>query len=287
MTNYIGLAVLQRKHFHRTALVFGIMLVVISFTAKSSHRDNIVRLAKSPSPQLLLVPETLSDDAKLNNIVQSPLLQQVRQMSNFQELSVPSSQRCSDQFAMINHEALGLPEAVLKIAMRAYYHARNLGLDSRQLLTVVDYQKPSDQRRLFVFDLHQNKLLFDTYVSHGARSGRRFAKHFSNRIDSLESSLGVILTGKSYEGIMGYSMRLHGLEQKFNSNMFLRDVVMHPAKYATRYFIDKHHEAGKSFGCLAISKKVAKNLIDTIKDGTIIVNYFPSNSWLYHSRFLR
>ena len=259
----------------------------MGFTAESAHRIN-ERLGKQfPDPHLVFYPITLSDDAKLNNTFHSNIIMQASQFVNFTEIPVDSSARCSDQFAMINHAAMGLPESVLKVAMRAYQHARALGLDERRLLTVVDFQKPSNEKRLFVFDLKNNKLLFDTFVSHGAHTGQLYAKYFSNRVNSLESSLGVILTGKGYPGIMGYSMRLHGLEQRFNSNVFQREVVMHPATYTTRSFIRDHHEAGKSFGCLAISTKVAKRLINTIKNGTIIVDYFPSSQWLYHSRFLR
>lgn len=278
---------LQRKHYHLLGLLLGVVLIIIGFSAESAHRYHQKVSHPASVFHIVFNPMSLSDSAKLNNYLHSNIIEHASHLANYAEVKVDSSQRCSDSFAVLNHEALGLPEAVLKVAMRAYTHARHLGLDAKRLLTVVDFEKPSDEKRLFVFDLNNNKLLFDTFVSHGARSGRLYAKHFSNRIDSLESSLGVILTGKSYPGIMGYSMRLHGLEQQFNSNIFQREVVMHPAKYTTRNFILSHHEAGKSFGCLAISTKVAKRLINTIKDGTIIVDYFPSNHWLYHSRFLR
>lgn len=283
----MGQWALQRKHYHILGLLLGIILIIMGFTAESAHRSHERFSQHHSTPQIAFYPVTLSDNAKLNNTIHSKIIMHASGMLNFSEIHVGSAGRCSDQFALINHAAMGLPESVLKVAMRAYLHARGLGLDARRLLTVVDFQKPSDEKRLFVFDLKSNKLLFDTFVSHGARTGKLYAKYFSNRVNSLESSLGVILTGKGYPGIMGYSMRLHGLEQRFNSNVFQREVVMHPAPYTTRSFIRDHHEAGKSFGCLAISTKVAKRLINTIKGGTIIVDYFPSSRWLYHSRFLR
>lgn len=283
----MGYLALQRKHYHILGLLLGVILIIMGLTVASVHHSG-AKLSQPPStPYLVFYPVTLSDSAKLKNTFDSNVILHASEMFNFSEIHVGRAERCSDQFALINHAAMGLPESVLKVGMRAYEHARHLGLDSKRLLTIVDFQKPSDEKRLFVFDLKTDKLLFDTFVSHGARSGKLYAKHFSNRVNSLESSLGVILTGKGYPGIMGYSMRLHGLEQRFNSNVFQREVVMHPASYTTKSFILDHHEAGKSFGCLAISTKVANRLINTIKGGTIIVDYFPSSRWLYHSRFLR
>ncbi len=279
---------MQRKHFHLLGIAIGISLIVLSFTVKSfSHNSSAINLSTPAAPVLNLYPSSLTDQAKLNNVFQSPIVTMATQLPDFAVVPVDTKQRCSAQFAYINHEALGLPEPVLNIALKAYHHARLLGLDAKHLLTVVDYQKPSNEKRLFVFDLNSNKLLFDTYVAHGARTGKLYAKHFSNRVNSYESSLGVILTGKTYEGIEGYSMRLHGLEKAFNSNVFKRNVVMHPADYVSKRFVISHHQAGKSFGCLAVSRKIAKNLINTIKNGTIIVNYFPNSRWLYHSRFLQ
>lgn len=279
---------MQRKHFHIGGLIIGVALILLSFTVKSfSHADQTASLQLPGAPQVNFYPQSLTDQAKLNNEFNANILYSAAQHLNFKQVRVGANKRCSAQFAYINHEALGLPEFVLKVAMKAYHHARVLGMDAKQLLTVVDYQLPSNRKRLFVFDLNTNKLLYDTYVAHGARTGALYAKYFSNRVNSHESSLGVILTGKVYEGIAGFSMRLHGLESKFNSNVFKRDVVMHPASYATHNFVESHHQTGKSYGCLAVSKKLAKGLINTIKNGTIIVNYFPSKKWLYHSKFLR
>jgi hypothetical protein len=277
---------LHRKFARNTLviLLLASLLIVIGwsiFAHKSAAPPRVI--ANTP----YLVTESLDDQAKLANIQTAPILAYAAMQPNYSRFSVLSSQRCSDTFALINHAALGLPQGVIATAMKAYHHARERGLDKRGLLTVVDFNKPSDERRLWVFDLNTNKLLFDTYVSHGAHSGALYAKYFSNRINSYESSIGVILTGKPYEGIEGYSMRLHGLEKHFNSNVFKREVVLHPAAYVNRDFIRLHHEAGKSFGCLAVGRKVATRLINTIKNGTIVVDYYPSHKWLYHSKYLQ
>ncbi len=237
--------------------------------------------------QPLMFPLCLSDNAKFNNYYLSKPLITAVQQPNFSIIKVSSHSRCSAQFSLINFAAKDLPGHIIKLAMRAYHHARLLGYDRKQLLTIVDYVKPSNKDRLWVFDLNTDKLLFHTLVSHGAASGKRFARHFSNVINSHKSSLGVILTGKRYPGIAGYSLRLHGLEKGINNNLFVREIVMHPASYVSHKFADKYHEVGKSDGCLAVSRRIASRLINTIKGGTIIFSYFPNKMWLQNSHFLQ
>ena len=236
--------------------------------------------------QPLMFPSCLSDSGKLSNFYLSKLLTTAVQQPNFSVAKTLRYSQCSAQFALINFAAKDLPGRIIKLAMRAYHHARILGYDRKQLLTIVDYVKPSNEDRLWVFDLNTNKLLFHTLVSHGAASGKRFARHFSNVINSHKSSLGVILTGKRYPGIAGYSLRLHGLEQGFNNNLFIREIVMHPATYVSHELANKYREVGKSDGCFAVSQRVAHRLINTIKNGTIIFSYFPDKIWLRNSRFL-
>ena|GEM_PF-1612244 len=269
-------------------LIVAFMVFARSFTTKV-HGLNFwsTRPTEKSFPlQPLLFSSCLSDNGKLHNYYMSQILLKATQQANFSILKTEPHSQCSAQFALINFAAYDLPAKIIKTALHAYHHARILGYDRKQLLTIVDYVKPSNENRLWVFDLNTDKLLFHTLVSHGAASGRRYARHFSNLINSHESSIGVILTGKRYPGIDGYSLRLHGLETGFNNNMFVRDIVMHPAKYVSRAFAKKYDEVGKSDGCFAISRSVAHRLINTIKNGTIVVSYFPNKSWLLHSNFL-
>ena len=201
-------------------------------------------------------------------------------------LTIIPHEQSSDQLALINHAAYNIPYQAVRTAFKAYEHAKMLGYDKQHILTIVDYALPSDHKRLIVLDAQHEKLLFDTYVSHGTHSGDRYARHFSNKDNSHESSLGVLVTGKPYEGLLGYSLRLRGLEKRFNSNVYERDIVVHPATYVGKKIATKFHEVGKSFGCLAVNSKIAPHLINLIKSGTIIVNYYPSQPWLTHSRFL-
>jgi hypothetical protein len=153
-------------------------------------------------------------------------------------------------------------------------------------LTLIDYSLPSNQKRLWIFDLTHNNLLYHTYVSHGIKSGIGAPHFFSNIVKSKTSSIGVFETGKSYYGRDGLSLRLMGLEKHVNDNAAQRAVVIHSAWYVNEDFIRKYGRAGRSWGCPAIPSDQITSVIDTIKDQSLLVIYYPSNQWLYTSHFL-
>ena len=154
------------------------------------------------------------------------------------------------------------------------------------ILTVIDYSRPSNTKRLWVFDLNKNKILFHTYVSHGITSGTLFTNQFSNRNNSKASSLGVYKTDKAYYGRHGLSLKLAGLERGFNDRAFGRAIVMHSAWYMDEKFIKKYGRPGRSWGCPAIPIALKKPLINTIKDNALLVAYYPGEQWILHSKYL-
>ena len=81
----------------------------------------------------------------------------------------------------------------------------------RDVLTLIDFSRPSTEKRLFVFDMKQRRLLFSSVVSHGKNSGDKYATSFSNEYGSYKSSLGFYLTETTYQGRNGYSLILNGL----------------------------------------------------------------------------
>ncbi len=177
------------------------------------------------------------------------------------------------------------PQAV-KLGLEAYDKARQQGLDSQQILTIVDYSQPSTDPRMVVYDLKSNTVLFDTLVAHGSNSGDNMADSFSDDPSSHKSSLGLFVTGETYMGHHGYSLHLQGLEKGFNDKAASREIVVHAANYVGPQFAAEHGRLGRSWGCFAVSPQVVKPIINTIKDGTLIFAYYPDHNWISHSSYL-
>jgi hypothetical protein len=186
----------------------------------------------------------------------------------------------------IHAQADNLNIKVLKLSLVAYLKARELGMDKKEVLTVVDYSKPSDEKRLWVLDLKNSKVLYNVYVSHGKNSGLVTPTSFSNQPESLKSSLGVFVTDKTYFGGKGYSLRIKGLEPNINDNAYDRSIVFHGAAYVSPEIANSSGRVGRSFGCFAVSNQVVKPLIDTIKNDTVVFAYYPDQNWLQHSNFI-
>ena len=180
----------------------------------------------------------------------------------------------------------GINPKVLRLGLRAYSNARKKGVAKRPILTIVDYTKPSTARRLWVLDLRRHRVLFNDYVTHGKNSGGKYAKSFSNALGSLKSSLGVFLTESTYQGKHGYSLKIRGLDKRFNNKAEERSVVFHKSNYATERYLKQRGQLGRSWGCFAVSPKIASSLISTIKDGSLVFAYYPDPSWLRTSKFL-
>lgn len=187
----------------------------------------------------------------------------------------------------LHAQAPNISPTVMAKAIRAYYHVRQRHLTDKSVVTVADYSLPSTKKRLAVVDLRSIKVLFYTYVAHGKGSGEKYATHFSNKPGTEASSLGVYLTGKTYYGEHGYSLRLKGLNPKFNGAAYRRDIVMHSAWYVNPAFARKHGRMGRSWGCFALSKKVEADIVKRIRGGTVLLAYYPDPKWLHTSPFLR
>ncbi|MCL9774255.1 murein L,D-transpeptidase catalytic domain family protein [Vibrio methylphosphonaticus] len=140
----------------------------------------------------------------------------------------------------------------------------------KPLLTIIDYSKPSTDKRFYVIDLAKKSLVYNTYVSHGVNSGAKQATAFSNVINSRKTSLGTFVTDTTYYGSNGYSLRLDGLSRGVNDNARERYIVVHGADYANESFIKKNGYLGRSWGCPALPQSVSKEIIDTIKGGSVI-----------------
>lgn len=179
-----------------------------------------------------------------------------------------------------------LEEAVLNKALTAFNNAIAAGITDSQILTIIDYSKASSEPRLWVFDLANSELLYEELVAHGRGSGDNYAKNFSNTPESYQSSLGLFITEDTYQGRNGYSLRMEGLEQGFNHLAKNRAIVIHGANYVNESFVEKNGRLGRSHGCPAVGMDVNKELINTIKGGSLVFAYYPHKDWLAESEFL-
>lgn len=165
---------------------------------------------------------------------------------------------------------------VFRKALIGYYNLLEDGeLDNKNLLTVIDFSLPSDQKRLWVINLKERQLLFNDLVAHGRNSGNIMAENFSNVNESHMSSQGFYTTGNTYFGKHGLSLRLNGMEKEINDNAFSRAIVMHGADYVSEDFIKAHGRLGRSYGCPSVSQAISKEVINTIKNKTCLFIYSP------------
>ena len=181
----------------------------------------------------------------------------------------------------------GISADVLTLAVGAVSCAVNAGaIEKPKTLTVIDYSRPSTEQRLWVFDTATGQLLFKELVAHGRNTGENLATSFSDALNSRQSSLGLFVTGDTYVGSNGYSLRLDGLEPGFNAHARERAIVMHGAPYVNTAFAKQQGRIGRSWGCPALSEGIARNVIDTVRGGGVIFSYYPDSNWLHNSRFL-
>ncbi len=185
-------------------------------------------------------------------------------------------------------DVAGLSEKAFRFALLGMEKLRQKGRLSRQrILTIVDFSLPSDQQRLFVIDLYERCLLYQTYVAHGQGSGTLYARQFSNRHSSWQSSLGFYLTDATYAGRHGYSLRLRGLEKGINDNAYSRAIVMHGAAYVSEGIVRLQGYLGRSQGCPAVPEKWARPIIDEIKGGSLLFVYSGDASYIRRSTLIR
>lgn len=202
-------------------------------------------------------------------------------------MSVSTSSTPPQLGAWLYQQGIDLHPQALNTIESILNYANTHQIEHNHILTFIDYSLPANQKRLWIFDLSTQKLLFHTYVSHGLKSGSLESNFFSNRFDSKASSIGVYRTNKTYFGRHGLSLKLDGLDKGFNDNADSRTIVMHGGWYVEESFIKKYGRSGRSWGCPAIPNQLTSSIINTIKDKSLFIVYYPSIEWFAKSRFLQ
>ncbi len=185
-------------------------------------------------------------------------------------------------------EAMGLSREAFAYALNGFNNLLNAGkIQKENILSILDFSLPSGQKRLFVIDLQLGELVFNTYASHGKNSGKVIPTDFSNNDNSNKSSLGFFVTGNTYNGKHGCSLRLEGEETGINDHAASRGIVMHSAEYVNESLAKKQGFIGRSQGCPALPQKVARNIIEKIKNGSCLFIYSPDKYYAAHSKMIQ
>lgn len=214
--------------------------------------------------------------------------------SGFQNFFPTAVSESSPEFkaadSVYRHAALytyGLDRMVFFHAFKGYQYLLSKGkLANPDVLTIADYSQSAKKKRLFVIDVKNGKLLFNTFVSHGRNSGSEYASDFSNSQHSNKSSMGFMLTAETYTGTAGYSLKLDGLEEGINNQVRIRNIVMHGSKFVNYERIYERGTIGNSLGCPAIPLSDHKQVIDKIKGGSCLFIYSDEAHYKRNSAIL-
>lgn len=181
----------------------------------------------------------------------------------------------------------GLSKQAFDYAYKGYQNLLEENkIEKTEYLTICDFSQPSSKKRLYIVDVESKELFLHTYVAHGRNSGGLYATRFSNKPESLQSSLGFYVTSNTYYGGHGLSLNLEGMDRGFNDNAYNRRIVVHGASYATKWFVQQNKYLGRSFGCPAVPQQESAKIINAIKDGSCLFIYHPTKKYIQNSKIL-
>lgn len=213
-----------------------------------------------------------------------------------ESVSLPASNNAfkistATEAELLYHEAglekFGLSIEAFSYAYKGYRYLKDKKrITNSSYLTICDFSQSSRNKRLYIIDLDNQQLLFNTYVAHGRNSGTEFAKKFSNNPKSHQSSLGFFITRGTYRGKHGIALNLDGIEAGINNNALRRRIVLHGSKYVGEKIVQANRPMGRSFGCPAVPQNETKDIINTIKDASCFFIYNPEKTYLEKSKIL-
>lgn len=185
-----------------------------------------------------------------------------------------------------NKSYSGLNPTVYAFALKGMHSIEDSLHKKFRYLAVVDFSKPSTERRFYLIDLSDTSVICTDYVCHGKYTGENYATSFSNQIESNKSSLGFYRLSEMYMGAHGLSIRMDGLDNGFNNNARKRAIVMHTADYANESIIKELGRFGRSLGCPTLPEKTFNQFASQLSNNAIIFHYYPDKNYLESSVWL-
>ena len=190
-------------------------------------------------------------------------------------------------YDQIDLKQAGLTKKAFAYALKGYYYLlEHHWLNKTNILSICDLSQSSRNKRMYVLDLEQKKVLVNTYVAHGHNSGMEYASSFSNNPSSHKTSLGFYVTQGTYFGSNGLSLKMRGLERGFNDKAGGRNIVVHGSEYVGPDFLQMNKFCGRSYGCPAVPADESENIIDLIKEGSCLFIYHPTKKYIGRSKIL-
>jgi L,D-transpeptidase catalytic domain len=221
-----------------------------------------------------------------NGLMATPI-KKIPAASTLSTKSLEFEAEVSNLYCEMDLEESGLHREVFEYAYIGYLRLlEQHKIMKSNIITICDFSQSSRNRRLYVVDLDTRKILVNTYVAHGRRSGGEYAQTFSNKWSSHKSSLGFYVTELTYTGKHGLALKIHGLEKGFNDKADRRNIVIHGSKYVGEKFIQSNKFNGRSFGCPAIPNEDVKEVIEDMKGGSCFFIYHPTKKYLTGSKIL-
>lgn len=210
------------------------------------------------------------------------------------EMGLPVAERYDPElidghnlYSIMQLGSVGLSYQAFDLALKGMKQLYASGHISRaDILSIADLSQSSCRKRLYVIDLKNRKILFQTYVAHGRNSGEEYAQSFSNQPSSYKTSLGFYSTLGTYNGKHGLSLQLKGEERGINDHAYDRAIVMHGAPYVCSSFIQQTGRLGRSEGCPAVPVEECEPIVNSVKNGTCFFVYYPDRNYLLQSSLL-
>ena len=145
--------------------------------------------------------------------------------------SFPENKIETDSYSIMHLSDMGMSYSAYQLALKGFNKLKAEGkLLNQSVLTIIDFSQSSNKKRLYVIDLINKTLLFNTYVAHGRNTGEEFAEKFSNESGTYKSSLGFYITKNLAIGSkVGLSLILQGIDKGFNDKALQREIIMHGA----------------------------------------------------------
>lgn len=229
-----------------------------------------------PAPATVYPGTVILRDTTAGHTTHNPLRSAAFAFSNSMEI-----------YDSLHLEEIGLSRSVFRLAVKGMEKLYKAGKLKENVISIVDFSQPSTNKRLYVINLDNYELLYNTWVAHGMKSGKTMAQVFSNKPSSNKSSLGFYVTGEAYQGSNGYSLKLQGVEKGINDYAYRRAIVLHGADYVSEEWIASQGYIGRSKGCPAVPLEVCQPMIDQIKGGTCLFIYHPTSTYRTRSPLLR